>query len=72
MTADEVKDAHDRIWAVREKIELGSIFVQKDVKTKTWSISITGVSTINLVIKGRFSYVFTITSEVNQFLKELG
>lgn len=79
MTADKVKECHDRIWAVREKIGLFSILIDWcfDDGEKNYYIEIKkqykgrnslGERSINQV----GSRDFTTMSQVNQFLKELG
>lgn len=70
MTADEVKDAHDRIWAVKDKLGILhiAIIVAKTPYKIVHSIALTYERT-------KYNYQgkhFLFTSEVNQFLKELG
>jgi len=62
MTTTEVKQAHDRIWAVREKIGL-------------WNIEIGGKAVLRIRIRYDIPFAntenFETTEQVNQFLKEL-
>jgi len=62
MTPTEVKEAHDRIWAVKEKIGL-------------WNIEIGGKTVLRIRIRYDIPFNnvenFETTEQVNQFLKGL-
>lgn len=63
MTADEVKDAHDRIWAVREKLPHTISYLR--------IINFGTHYRLDLICKNNYSRFFDSKEQVNQFLKEL-
>jgi hypothetical protein len=66
MTADEVKECHDRIWAVREKARIWNIEIGESLSNKdNWFIQLHHYGGIGQ------EKTFWFKSEVNQFLKEL-
>jgi len=73
MTADEAKDAHDRIWAVRERIKIICLAILNYTNDPNSHIIklICGKGGILNLKRVTLKYLET-TTEVNQFLKELG
>lgn len=71
MTADEVKECHDRIWAVRKKISLRTITIAPYISEDNFRIDIQYNAKRGLPIYSFRYHTFTTKTEVNQFLKEL-
>jgi len=59
MTADEVKDAHDRIWAVREKAGINHISVFNYDGTGWWLRIIYGEKGVVLIPSLNNKYLAT-------------
>jgi len=71
MTADEVKEYHDRIWAVRKKIKLRKIIIDKTAGSFSAKVRYFIIIDFRKGTRNIYKSFLTISS-VNQFLKELG